>query len=226
MNNKTYNYSKFHWLNGNREVSESHVRELVKKIGKEGWFENPIIVNEKFEIIDGQHRFEACHRLNLPIEYKVIEGENLTTAIQRNQSTKAWSARDYVFAWAAEGNPDFVKVVDAYNRYPKLPSSIILSVFGLASGIKNLGRQGEIWKYQNAGEEFYLSELDFYARNFSCRSNFLRVMLWVLQHCGIDADRMHEQMCKYGHTKDFVRTAKSTPFQLESIYNYHYAEKK
>ena len=43
-----------------------------------------IIVNENYEIIDGQHRFEVIKELNLPLRYIICEGYGFA-AIGKNE---------------------------------------------------------------------------------------------------------------------------------------------
>lgn len=54
-------YSKFKRLENNRDVTESRKEKLKASIAS-GEILNPIIVNEKMEIIDGQGRYEAKKR--------------------------------------------------------------------------------------------------------------------------------------------------------------------
>ena len=53
---KTTDYSVFKYLKGNRSVNELHVRRLVEAI-KEKDLQVPIIVDEKMNVVEGQHRF-------------------------------------------------------------------------------------------------------------------------------------------------------------------------
>ena len=66
MNNKnihiTKNYNDFKFVKGNRAINYTHVNNLVDSI-KEKDLQMPIIVDEKMNIIDGQHRFEAYRLL-------------------------------------------------------------------------------------------------------------------------------------------------------------------
>ena len=66
--NSTNDYLKFKTLKGNRNVNKLHVRRL-KESFKEAYLLSPIIVNQNFEIIDGQHRFEAAKSMELPINF-------------------------------------------------------------------------------------------------------------------------------------------------------------
>jgi ParB-like chromosome segregation protein Spo0J len=69
---KTTDYKLFKINKLNRIVQTGHIEKLKKSIEKVGYLKyNPIIVNEDMEIIDGQHRYFACVKLNLPIYYEV-----------------------------------------------------------------------------------------------------------------------------------------------------------
>jgi disulfide oxidoreductase YuzD len=54
----TTNYNQFKYLKGNRAITELHVRRLVEAI-KEKDLQVPIIVDEKMNVVEGQHRLEA-----------------------------------------------------------------------------------------------------------------------------------------------------------------------
>ncbi len=69
--NKTYNYDKFGDLDGNRKLNQSNLNWIIESMRKK-YNPIPIIVNKKMQVIDGQHRLEACRRLNLPVFYLVV----------------------------------------------------------------------------------------------------------------------------------------------------------
>ena len=61
---KSFEYKKFKFMVGNRAINDRHVNNLVKSIEKNGLIMNPSCVNEKSEIVEGQHRLMACEILN------------------------------------------------------------------------------------------------------------------------------------------------------------------
>jgi hypothetical protein len=54
----------------------------------------PIIVNERMEIVDGQHRFTICKELNLPIHYIAGQNWNISEIRQINSVQKSWTYHD------------------------------------------------------------------------------------------------------------------------------------
>jgi ParB-like chromosome segregation protein Spo0J len=70
---QTYKYDSFVRLEDNRDVFSNRLNKLIASIS-ERYICNPIIVNEKREIIDGQGRYEARKSLGLPIHYTIAKG--------------------------------------------------------------------------------------------------------------------------------------------------------
>ena len=134
----TSDYTIFHKMKGNRDVEPKRVRMLVNSIKKIGWISNPIIVNRKMEIIDGQGRFEALKELGLPIEYHIVENAGLDSCRVMNANMKAWGTNDYVMSYAESGNENYKKA-SYLMAYFKVPLETVL----MAKGMDISGRNFE-----------------------------------------------------------------------------------
>lgn len=113
MSNKTMEieitreYERFKKLEGNRPVSESHVRKLMNSMRQKDLFV-PIQCNENMEVIDGQHRLEARKRLNLPVPYFVVKGDFGLVEVQKiNAQQKKWNTDDYLQSNLQQGNREY-----------------------------------------------------------------------------------------------------------------------
>ena len=99
---RTKDYSQFKYMIGNRPINEGNVKSVIAQLSQ--WPQvAPVIVNEHFEIIDGQHRLQACARLNIPVEYIVRPGFTIDHVISANASGKLWSRFDYIEKFASQG---------------------------------------------------------------------------------------------------------------------------
>jgi hypothetical protein len=103
---KTKDYNMFKFLHENRDVSKPHVRRLIASMEKK-YIPVPIIVNEKMEIIDGQHRFHACKELNLPISYIIIKGLTIKDVSILNTNMKKWNLKEYLETECKKGSYDY-----------------------------------------------------------------------------------------------------------------------
>lgn len=126
----TNDYSKFSFLMENRQTARNHINRLKKAITKnpEILEVQPILVNEKLEIIDGQHRFVAASELGIPVHYTIVPGLDISTARDMNVMQRRWHMDDYAYSYAKAGNVNY----KAFNKYrrenPGIPSSILLLV--------------------------------------------------------------------------------------------------
>ena len=93
----TKNYSQFNKLIGNREIHEGHVQNLMESMNKY-YMPVPIVVNAKMEVIEGQHRIEACKRLELPVYYIIDSNANLKNVHELNKHRRSWTMFDYLLS--------------------------------------------------------------------------------------------------------------------------------
>lgn len=122
---QTSNYDLFKKLNGNRDVKNEKV--IIKSIQKIGLIDNPIIVNEKYEVIDGQNRLKALQTLNMPVLFHVIPGLNIDDAINMNLGRTNWKMIDYAQSYAAQGIQDYQVLLD-YHEITKLDLSTLFTI--------------------------------------------------------------------------------------------------
>lgn len=86
----------------------------------------PIIVNEKYQILDGQRRFAAAKQLGLPIYFIVSSNFSVWMAIIAGGTRKDWSLGDYLKSYAKQGLPEYVWAETMQERYSGLtPVSLI-----------------------------------------------------------------------------------------------------
>jgi hypothetical protein len=72
------------------------------------------------EIIDGQHRFEAAKRLELPIRYIIDKEAGLRAVQLLNARSKDWTPQDYMESYINLGYEQYIKYKEFKETY-KLP---------------------------------------------------------------------------------------------------------
>ena len=106
---RTTKYERFSFLDGNRNLNSMHFERLKTAISTMDLTEsNPILVNDDFEIIDGQHRFEVCKYLKKPIYYLQKKGYGLREVQMLNANMKNWRLEDYVEGYCDLGNEEYL----------------------------------------------------------------------------------------------------------------------
>ena len=113
----TKNYDIFKRLTGNRDIPESRISKIVESIQTIGWIHNPIIVNEKMEVVDGQGRLTALQRLKMPVEYIIVEGIGNKECIRMNMHMVNWKLPDFVKSYAEQGNENYQRLLALMEKY-------------------------------------------------------------------------------------------------------------
>lgn len=108
---RTYEFDKFRFLNGNRDVDQFKVAQLAAEIQQHGQL-MPIMVNSEYEVIDGQHRLSACKKLGVPVQYFVRDNANIETAANVNIAGSNWRQRDWIKKHAKDGKEDYAELLD------------------------------------------------------------------------------------------------------------------
>ena len=121
------NYGQFKVLTGNRFVDPQRVERIKKSIQAHGYITNPIITNEKLEVIDGQGRLEALKQLEMPVEYLIHAGAGIEQCIAMNIYQKNWSSMDYIKSYADQGRIEYKKLLRFLIRYGELPKTAVIS---------------------------------------------------------------------------------------------------
>ena len=117
---ETNNYSQFKFIGNNRAVSQGHVNKIANSMKKQRLI-SPIIINEVWEIIDGQHRFLAQRELNMSIPYIIQKGYGEIETQLLNNNTKNWSMLDWERHYCNKNIEDYAIFRDFRKKY-KFPS--------------------------------------------------------------------------------------------------------
>lgn len=112
----TTDYFLFKPIGGNRIKNLLHINRLKRSIAQNYLF-TVIIVNEKLEIIDGQHRFDVIQELGLPLHYVICKGYGLDEVHILNANSKNWDKNDYLEGYCSLGYIDYLIYRDFKEKY-------------------------------------------------------------------------------------------------------------
>lgn len=112
------NYKIFTFLGGNRMIDRLHLRAIKRSIQTKNLLKySPIIVNDKNQIIDGQHRFLAAQELEIPFYFIRANDMDLNDVILLNVSTTRWKLGDYLNTYIEQGNENYMRLKDFQQRH-------------------------------------------------------------------------------------------------------------
>lgn len=108
---KTKEYNIFKKNHLNRDLDESNVKRIERSLKISNLLElRPIVVNDRMEIIDGQHRLEAAKRLHLDVWYTIARDLEGPEMVLLNTNQQRWLLADYLNYYCKQGMPDYLKV--------------------------------------------------------------------------------------------------------------------
>jgi hypothetical protein len=117
----TTDYDQFKIIDSNREVNKNHLRKLINSIeSKNLLYLFPLVINNKMEVIDGQHRLSAAKELGIPVYYMIDNTITKADIAMMNSNRKGWLIKDYIYFHAKEGNKHFEALDKLLEDYPKL----------------------------------------------------------------------------------------------------------
>lgn len=124
---KTTDYKKFRYISSNRSIVKRHVQMLVESFDKNPKLiaTRPVLVNDDYEVIDGQHRLQACEALQIPVHYIVAPGLDIATAQLMNALQRPWTILDYANSYSLSGNENYRKFLNYLDEY-KLPATVLM----------------------------------------------------------------------------------------------------
>lgn len=224
----TYDYAKFKSITGNRFLNPQHVKRVAESMREINLMQyQPVMINSKGYLIDGQHRVEAAKMLDEPVFYVEVPDLGLNEIRLLNSNMKAWSLRDYVSSYAKTGKKDYQILLDFSDRY-KIPLTTSASILcgqavGMGGGtMSNILRQGKFVIVSLKSAEILARKLkDIQPFTFSgaWRSReFIRALLFIYAK-GASHVQLLEQLKKHGKF-EVQPDHRAYILLLQDIYNY------
>ena len=244
----TKDYARFKYLDGNRELKEGNIKAIQNQIAQHGQ-KIPILVNERNEIIDGQHRLEACKRLGVPVKFIVDVGATIDHVISANIVGQKWALMDYVNRYRTQGNEHYNRLYEFIIECKKHGISASAAMNILSNGKSYKGyymyEDGKLRQHSGSCKVkklYYVGDdvkLGFFRLNntqepkerldaivqfkhfpFYKKSFFINAILQVMRIDDFDVQRLRQAADTYPNR--FVNEPDVEGFvrMFESVYNY------
>lgn len=120
----TMDYSRFKKIGSNRAINRCNYSKLLRSM-KEEVLVIPICVNEKFEVIDGQHRLSVSEELGLPVYYYIKEGYSSNQMKRANLVSSNWTKDDFLNAFVNSDNENYIEFAELKESYGLNTSDLI-----------------------------------------------------------------------------------------------------
>ena len=225
----TRDYSIFKRLAGNRDISESRISKIVESIQTIGWVHNPIIVNEKMEVIDGQGRLTALQRLKMPVEYIIAEGTGNQECIYMNMNMVNWNLLDFIKSYAEQGDENYKRLLSLVERYANGNLNVISTALYRVSKSKSREIKGGTLQvteeqYRNAIPRLeyikpILEDIDEKKLPGSIVT-LMQTLIYYYDYPEVDKDRLKHSVEKYIYNATPWVSNADCEKEVENCYNY------
>jgi hypothetical protein len=226
----TFDYDKFSFLTGNRHCIPIHVKRLMNSFEKM-YLISPILVNEKYEIIDGQHRFTGAREQGKEIYYIMIPGYSLKEVKVLNTHNLNWTKLDYLKAYVDEGQPNYIIMNEFMRNYPEFGIASIESILTLRHNGSNSSTKvtGRMKNFEEGKLDIPDLELSTtYAEQLirlkpfhpEMTRSFVSATLSIFKNPRFDFDEFIAKLRLQPNALERMPTVTKYKLLMENIYNY------
>ena len=117
----TKNWPAMTYLEDNRDTDDGDIKRLAENIKDHGQLQ-PIVLNDRWDIIEGQHRVKACQLLDIPVMYIISKRATIKHVIVMNNNQKSWRNKDYLKCFSHKNHKNS-------SEYKKI--SVFFDTYGL-----------------------------------------------------------------------------------------------
>ncbi len=215
----------------NRPLSEEKVTFFMKqfKSGKCFMIDFPVVVNADLIILDGQHRFAAAKRLQMPIYFRKAHSLTMDSIVDV-QLNAGWKTTDYIHAFVQQKKQDYIVLHRFVSRYKfSVTVAAKLLAGNTRGGLKEFGFYEGDFKVKNETEAHEqaktINTLGELALNLHRDKTFCTAIIKIMRHPDYEHKRMVEQLEKYASL--VRRQVKEDDYikNLEEVYNYRLFQK-
>lgn len=228
--NSTTDYDDFKIMHDNRDTSRGHIEALKNAFEEVGNLTSvqPILVNDKMQIIDGQHRFQAAKELGVPVYYTVVPGLGIEEARSMNILHRNWTVEDYAKSYSEEGNPNYIMYNRLKEDYPFSHSTIIAYTDDGERG-KSIFKSFREGKYEIDDIRESTKRLDALvelreAGGLTSNRSFARAVLHCLRNPEYSNKHMARKLKLHPQYIRSLTTVEDNLRMLEEIYNFQMHE--
>ncbi len=229
MIKSTKNYEMFIFREDNREkIDQVHVKRIKDSIELRNLLDlRPIVVNEKYEILDGQHRLLAAKSLGVEIFYQIEKKLEAQDIIAMNIN-KAWTNGDFLNFYCQHGYPEYLKLKEFMKKNGiTLKIAISIAIGQAKIGFHDFKIGNFVFHEESLGYELdicwetinYIKKMNGFS-SYTMSSRFWKALLKLIRHPYFDQKKWRDNMQKM--IEHFSPRARAEDYvhMVQTVYNW------
>ena len=234
MIQKTKDYSMFKLREDNKErIKQAHVDRIRKSIESRNLLDlRPIVINEKFEILDGQHRYLAAKSLGVELFY-IVKKELEANDIIIMNIAKPWVLTDYLNFYCKNEKQEYLKLKEFISQNELNIKTALNITIGRAEQALDDFRSGnytftkEVLKEEidTCKETIGLIRKNNGFSPYLDSARFWKALIKLIRHPDFNAERWFSNLKRM--TERFVAKVNINEYLriIQYVYNYRYPNK-
>jgi hypothetical protein len=225
----TTDYNSFDTIIGNRVLNVRKIDKICLDI--ENGFNMlpfcPIIVSEKegkFNIIDGQHRYQVSIKTKNPVYYVICNSLSLMQIAQLNSRSEKWKATDFLNCYIKLGISDYEKILEIMRKHKaaiKVAVDLLMSNSVKAKNTEFFQDGTFECKYFNETDSLLtLTEELFGEYTFSKDRNLIGAVQQIVKKGKCDFEKLKQKIASAPMVMDRQASVKLYIYNIEKVYNH------
>lgn len=157
----TKEYGLFHAYDGQRPIDQKAL-DMLKKSAINNRFEEPVKINENYDVLDGQHRLEVCRQNEWPVEFEFVNPKVQNEYCRLvNQAQHKWRTRDHLNFYRQQKESQSADYILTGMELFDIEAGLVLMAAGKNRGLISFNKPGiaQIWQDDRNDEIF--TEADY-----------------------------------------------------------------
>ena len=238
----TTNYSMFGQIGGNRILDTSNLSKIKQSLSKKHIKTSAVICIldsddpiKPLKMVDGQHRFEACKDLNIPVSYVIDDSLTMASILNDitllNTASKEWDVSDFMNSEAQKGNQNYVLYEKIYNIFKHIFDHESL-FFILNNDVNRTSQKISYPIFKDSGLQFDQSDYNYlyqrltdisqfnYYNEMGGKRYYQKALNRLMNVKGFITNQMLSKIQSRQSTITKCTTVEGALKQLADIYNY------
>lgn len=234
---QTKDYSLFSTINGNRNLSQAKINNIVADIdqGLNLLPYCPIIVYKKgdaMHIVDGQHRFQVSKEIKSPVHYVVCQEIALKDIAKLNSRSEKWKIGDFLNCYIKLGIQDYITLKEFMTQF----RVNISTAMGFLQDYSIMHRSERTEKFKNG--QFQINHLEkatalmtlshslFDRYVFYNDRNLIEAVNRIQKKDLCDFDVLRDKIKKWPMGMEKQANPMDYVYNIERVYNYNNQHRK
>jgi len=212
-------------MKGNRNVNPMNLKRISESMKKNCLF-SPILVNDKMEIIDGQHRLLALKEQKKEVYFIIVPNYSVNEVHILNTNSSNWKKEDYLLGYVDMGLRPYIQFKQLWDEFSNFGIKTCLAIISYHNSDKYNPQKsfesGNLTPFDLQSSINTAKKISDFKKFYEgyTKPSFAIAIMQCLKNDFYEHSVMMAKLSRLPKQITDQTNAKNYLFQLEEIYNY------